>query len=232
MLSTKNINIGSGSSVVKTFVPGNVKAKINSVNLEDYKFKEGAKHIILHIEGEDMGEGFEGFYIDKDNPELGRYKGQIGRVRVSEYAYATEETRFGVSDRDAEILKAIKSMCMALNITAWFDAQDEKHETIEEFVEAFNSEAPFKDKWLDICLCGREYVNDAGYTNYDLYLPKFRKGLVPYEIAGTKDSKLIKFDPAQHIKKKEAKAVEHFGDDPTPAPAPAKKKSVAKDFEL
>lgn len=230
MLSTKNINIGSGSSVVKTFVPGNVKAKINSVSLEDYKFKEGAKHLLLHIEGEDMGDGFEGFLIDKDNPEAGRYKGQIGRVRTSEYAYVTEETKFGMLDRDAEILKAIKSLCIALSITNWFDSQDEKHETIEEFVEAFNSDAPFKDKWLDLCLGGREYVNDAGYTNYDLFLPKFRKGMVPYEATGTKDSKLIKFDAAQHVKKKESKTVEHFGEEPVIAPS--KKKSVAKDFEL
>ncbi len=229
MLSTKNINVGSGTSVAKTFVPGNVKAKINAVTLEDYKFKEGAKHLLLHIEGEDMGAGFEGFLIDKDNPEGGRFKGQIGRVRASEYAFVTEETRFGSVDRDAEILKAIKSICIALDITKWFDNQDEKHETVEEFVEAFNSDAPFKDKWLNLCLGGREYTNDAGYVNYDLFLPKFRKGLVPYESASVKDSKLIKFEPEQHVKKKETKTVEHFGEDTV---APVTKKNVSKDFEL
>lgn len=231
MLSTKNVNIGGSGSLPKTLNPGNVKAKINSVVLEDHRFKEGGKQLILHIETEEIGNGFEGFLIDKDNPEAGRYKGQIGRVRTSEYPYVTEETRFGHVDRDAEILKAVKSLCTAIGATKWFDDQDEKHETIDEFIQAFNSDAPFKDKWLDFCLGGREYTNDAGYTNYDLFLPKFKKGMSPYEAVGTKDSKLIKFDETVHIKKKEAKPVEAFGDEPI-SELPKKKKPTSKDFEL
>lgn len=230
MLSTKNVNIGGSGSLPKTLSPGNVKAKINSVILEDHRFKEGGKQLILHVETEEIGNGFEGFLIDKDNPEAGRYKGQIGRVRTSEYPYVTEETKFGHVDRDAEILKAVKSLCTALGATKWFDDQDEKHETIDAFIAAFNSDAPFKGKMLHFCLGGREYTNEGGYTNYDLFLPKFKKGMVPYEAVGTKDSKLIQFDESVHIKKKEAKVVESFGEEPV-VEAP-KKKSIAKDFEL
>lgn len=229
MLSTKNVTTGGNGATPKTLTPGNVVAKINSVTLEDFKFKPGAVHMILHIEGNEMGGDFEGFLIDKDNPEGGRYKGQVGRVRTSEYAYSDGETKTGIQiSRDAEILKMIKNICTAVNAGKWFDAQDEKHATIEDFVEAFSKDAPFKDQWLEFCLCAKEYTTKAGYTNYDLYLPKFSKGGVPFDLADESTGKLIQFDPAIHLKKIEAKAVENFGDDSEPAVS----KTVAKDFEL
>ena len=46
-----------------------------------------------------------------------------------------------------------------------------KYETIEELVAAFNDDYPFKDKWLNVCIGGREYLNKAGLaTEYYLQL--------------------------------------------------------------
>ena len=229
MLSTKNVTVGGGSGSSKTLSPGNVVAKINSVALEEFKFKEGGYHLVLNVEGVEQPEPFEGFLIDKDNPDAGRYKGLIGRVRTSEWAYADGTTKTGIAvSRDHDIMAAIKRLCVAINKEQWFIDQDEKHDTIEDFVAAFNQEAPFKDIWLNFCLAGKEYTNKQGFKNYDLYLPKFGKNAVPYELADTESGNLITFDEAVHIKKIEPKAVESFSDnngEPTP-------KVISKDFEL
>ena len=228
MLSTKIAAGSSGPS--KTIAPGQITAKINSVVLEENRFKPGSYHLILNLESEDMGPEFEGFMLNKDNPELGRHKGQVGKVKTSEWAYSDGETKTGMQiSRDTEILRAIKNLCTSMGIMDWYDAQDEKHETIEELVAAFNSEAPFKDRWMEYCIAGREYLNKQGYTNYDLYLPKFSKGVTPYATLDNEE-KLIKFDPVLHIKKNEVKQVESFGDEmenETP-----KTKTISKDFEL
>lgn len=227
MLSTKIAAGSSGPS--KTITPGRVTAKINSVILEENRFKPGSYHLILNLETEDMGSDFEGFLINKDNPELGRHKGQVGRVKTSEWAYADGETKSGTQvSRDMDILRAIKTMCTEMGILEWYDAQDEKHETIEELVAAFNSDAPFKDRWMDYCIAGREYMSKQGYLKYDLYLPKFSKGTAPYATLDN-ESKLIQFDPAVHIKKTEVKPVESFGDDDSSEP---KAKKINSDFEL
>lgn len=227
MLSTKIAAGSSGPS--KTITPGRVTAKINSVILEENRFKPGSYHVILNLETEDMGPDFEGFFINKDNPELGRYKGQIGKVKTSEWAYADGETKMGTKvSRDLEILRAVKNLCNEMSIMDWYDAQDEKHETIEDLIAAFNSEAPFRDRWMDYCIAGREYLNKQGYTNYDLYLPKFNKGTTPYATLDN-ESKLIQFDAATHIRKSEAKPVESFGDDENVEP---KSKKINSDFEL
>jgi hypothetical protein len=228
MLSTKIATGSSGPS--KTISPGKVTAKINSVVLEETKFKPGSYFLILNLETEDLGPEFEGFMINKDNPELGRHKGQVGKVKTSDWAYSDGETKTGtIISRDTEILRAIKNLCTSMDIMDWYDAQDEKHETIEDLVTAFNTEAPFKDRWMEYCIAGREYLNKQGYTNFDLYLPKFVKGFAPYATLDNEE-KLIQFDPIVHVKKIEVKQVESFGDDiETDSP---KAKTISKDFEL
>jgi len=228
MLSTKNLPTGGG--VPKTLTPGNKTAKITKVTLDEFKFKPGAYHLILHLEGPDLGDAFEGFLIDKDDASKGRHKGQVGRVRMSEWAYADGETKSGIQvNRDVEILKSIKNLCEALGCMPWFHKQDDKHATIEDFVDKFNQDAPYKDVFLDWCLAAKEYATKQGYTNFDLYLPKFNKGMVPYEATELESGKLIQYDAAVHLKAIESKPVESFGDDNTPPPA---SKTVSKDFDL
>jgi hypothetical protein len=229
MLSTKNLQTGGGG-VSKTINPGNVTAKILKITLDEFKFKPGAYHLVLHLEGEPMGDDFEGFMIDKDNPDAGRHKGQVGRVRASEWAYADGETKSGIPvSRDTEILKTIKNLCDALGCGAWFHSQDDKHATIEDFVTKMNEDAPYKNVFLDWCVAGKEYQSKQGYTNYDLFLPKFNKGSVPYELSEKNSGKLIMFDASVHLKRVESKPVENFGDDQAPS---APSKTTSSDFDL
>jgi hypothetical protein len=207
-LSTKDLATGNG--LPKTISPGNIKLKINSLELEDFSFIPGAMHLLLHTETEPI-EGFDGFMIDKDDASKGNYAGQIGKVKASQYAYADGETKSGIKiQRDKSLLIFLKTLSTNLGISEWFESQDGKHETIEDFVAAFNKTAPFKDVYLEFCIAGKEYVGKTGYTNYDMYLPKADKGKYAF---GKDASKIITYVEALHVKKAEVKEVKNFGDD-------------------
>ena len=221
-LSTKNITT-SGGATPKTLQPGNNVAKINSITLEPFTFLPGAFHLILNLEGIDRGKDFEGFFINKDKPELGRHKGQVGKVKASEWAYADGTTKSGiVVSRDMEIMKYLNNICKELGIT-WMTDQDGKHDTIESLVNQFNVDKPFKNVMLNFCIAGKEYLNKEGYTNHDLFLPKYAKGQVPFEICDKPNSKIMKFNEADHIKKKKVENVTSFGSDAV---------ATSSDFEL
>lgn len=212
MLNTKDIKTGGGGTP-KTLQPGNAVIKINDVTYEDYTFKPGGLQIILHCESEDLGSDFEGFFIDKNNESLGRHKGQVGKVRAAEYAYADGVTKSGIQvSRDSDILKLLKNLCVETDCAAWLDAQNNKHETIQSLLTAFNAEKPFKDKFLRVCLAAKEYMNKQGYPAYDLFFPKASKSGFAFESAAKKTSKVLVFNEADHVRKKApAENVDQFG---------------------
>ena len=174
-----------------------------SLELEDFSFIPGAKHLILHVETEPIDD-FEGFMVDKENESLGRYAGQIGKVKASQYAYADGETKSGIKiNRDKSLMIFLKTLCNNIGISEWFVAQDNLHDTIEDLIIAFNKTAPFKDIYIDFCIAGKEYVGKTGYTNYDMYLPKADKGKYSFGTAG----KVTVYDEKIHLKKTEVKEV-------------------------
>jgi len=222
-LSTTGLTEGGGG-LPKTITPGNHTLKINSIVLENFKFIDGAYHMILNVETEPI-EGFEGFMIDKDDESKGHYAGQIGRVKASQYAFADGVTKSGVKvQRDRSIMIFLKNLTSTLGISDWFLSQDNKHDTIEEFIDAFNNEAPFKDKFVEFCVAGKEYEGKNGYTNYDMWLPKGTKGSYAITPIG---GDVIKFNEEEHLKKMEVREVGSFGDDDLNIPQRA-----ATDFSL
>jgi len=213
-LNTDDVKTSVGG-VPKIIQPGNILCKINSIALKPFDLKPEANgyYVVLNLEGPDLGKDFEGFFIDNDDHSKGRHKGQVGAVKASEWAYMDGETKSGIEvSRDAEILKFIKSLCAALELPG------RSGETIEDLVEKFNAEKPFANKFMEYCIGGREYIGKTGYTNHDLFLPKFIKGGAPF---GVKN--VIKFDPATHIRKKKVDTVTEFASDAsidTPAASP------------
>src|SRR5690242_5180162 len=97
MSNLKTADVKTGGGTPKTLQPGNTVAKINSVSLEEFKFKPGGYHLVMSLEGKDLGASFEGFFINKDKKELGRHKGQVGKVKASEWAFADSTTKTGVA---------------------------------------------------------------------------------------------------------------------------------------
>lgn len=205
-LNTKDIKVGGDGGVPKTLQPGNQKCILNGVRLEEFKFIPGAYHLVLSLEGPAITDkGFEGFWLDKNNESLGKHAGQVGDVKASEYAYADGKTKSGIEiSRDAEILKVMKNLCIAFDCAAWLESQDDKHDTIESLVAAFNKDLPFKSKFIDFCIGGKEYTNRNGYTAHDLFLPKYSKAGPAY------GAKVVTFDPLEHIRKKKTEEVSEF----------------------
>ena len=218
-LSTTDLGKEGGSGLPKTIAPGNHRLKINSVFLEDFKFIEGAKHLVMNVETEPI-DGFQGFMIDKDDESKGHHEGQIGKLKASQYAFADGKTKSGIPiKRDRSILMFLQNMCKAVGANDWFISQNDKHETIEEFVEAFNTDAPFKGRYFDCCVAGKEYEGKSGYTNYDMWIPKGNKdGGYAFGCIG---DKILAYDETQHLKKLETKTVEGFGDDDFDVPSKA-----------
>lgn len=225
-LSTQSLPEG-GTGLSKTIGPGNYTVKVNKIELEDFRFIEGAKHLIIHVETEPL-ENFEGFLIDKNDPSKGHYKGQVGRVKASQYAYADGETKTGIKvQRDVSILVFLRNLCKALKIEAWFEAQDGKHDTIEDFVDAFNNTASVQDVYIEMCIAGKEYTNKQGYPSYDLYLAKSIKGA--YNMAPKGSSRIMTYNEAEHLKKADITPVSKFDTDEDDLSMPT---ASAADFDL
>jgi hypothetical protein len=207
-LSTKNLDDKKTSKVLQ---PGDNIVELVGVKIETVPYKEGAYHVNLTVQGPDLGKDFEGFFLDVKDEKKGRYHGQVGRVRANEYPYADGETKTGIKVyRDNEMMKCVKNLCAATNATTWFDAQDGKHDTIEQFIAQFDTDKPFKGKLIRMCIAGREYQNKQGYTNYDLFIPRPEKGsrgVYAYESADVKpeNSKVFKYNAAIHITKQKPK---------------------------
>ena len=226
-LSTKDLVNEGGSGMPKTIAPGNHTLKINSITLEDFQFIDGAKHLILHVETEPI-EGFEGFLVDKDDESKGKYQGQIGRVKASQYAFADGQTKSGIKiQRDRSLMMFLANLSKGAGIMQWFEEQDNKFNTIEEFVKNFSDNAPIKDVLLDFCIAGKEYENKGGYTAYDMWLPKAENNKYAYGQEGS--DRILKYDEAKHLKKLEVKPVDNFGDDDDDFPTPGR---TSSDFNL
>lgn len=203
MLSTKNIPSASGMS--KSILPGEKVIKINFITLDTVPYNTEAYHVTLHCETEPI-DGLDGFFIDKDDPSKGKYLGQIGRVKASMYPFANGVTKSGIKiERDRTILQFLKNLSCELGIFEYFDSLDNRFNTIEEFVEHFNRSKKYQNIWINAVIGGKEYDKN-GYTNYDLFLPKFDKTGKPIKAVEftpeeASSSPMVSYDPTLHIKK-------------------------------
>jgi hypothetical protein len=212
-LSTKDVKTGGEGGMPKTIQPGNTTAVMHGIKLDQPPFMvaENGYFVVLSLETPKPADDFVGFLLDKDNPTGGNYEGQVGRVKASRWAYKDGTTKGGAEiSRDKEIMKFMKNLCEALDIMAWWDAADEKHPTIEAFIEAFNAEKAWEGKSINYCIAGREYYNKDGYVNHDLHLPKFSKAGIPFEAIDAPKGRILTFNEADHIEKAEPKEVENF----------------------
>jgi len=223
MLNTKDMQVGTGKAR-PLIGPGNNVVKINSITLDQTPYDPDAFNLNLHVETEPVGADFEGFFRDKDNESLGRYEGQIGRVRMSPYPYKDTTLPSGREiSRDQEILKAMIFLSEVMDKRNELDQI--QAETIETFIAGAN--AILCGKSFNVCLASREWENKEGYINNDLYLPKLSKDGIPAESmdVDTNSSRLIAFDKAIHVRPVQKKAESNTTTSP-------KNNGVVDDFEL
>ena len=223
MLNTKDMQVGSGKAR-PLIGPGNNVVRINSITLDQTPYDSEAFNLNLHVETKPVGGDFEGFFRDKTNEALGRYEGQIGRVRMSPYPYKDTTLPSGREiNRDQEILKAMIFLSEAVNKRSDLDKIEAA--TIEDFISKANS--VLCGDFFNVCLASREWENKEGYINNDLYLPKLSKDGIPAESLDVdiSNSRLITFNKAEHVREVQKKAESTVAATPTG-------NGVVDDFEL
>jgi hypothetical protein len=202
-LSTKNVSLES--KISKTIKPGNVRARIYDLQLVN-GYNPDSYHLTMFVETEPI-EGFEGFFIDKDDQSKGRYDGQIGRIKYSQWAFEDKTLPSGVQiNRDHSIIKALLIISKAANKLDEIHALTE--ETIEEYVKAA-SKFLVGDTYYEMCVAGKEYVDKNGYTQHDLFFPK-SDGKISFISQEADD--VLSFDSSKHIvsNTKKAPVVNNF----------------------
>jgi hypothetical protein len=201
MLNTKNMSAGSGKTR-PVLEPGNHEVKINSITLDQTPYDAEAYNIHLHIETQPVGGDFEGFFRNYNDQSLGRYDGQVGRVRISPFPFKDTTLPSGREiSREQEILKNMITLAETLNMRDELDSIEA--ETIEDFMKACNTLFTADEKgskFINLCIGGREWENKEGYVNNDLYLPRISKDGIPMEAVDAENSRLLKFDRAVHVK--------------------------------
>jgi len=216
MLNTKEVDAKpTGGFIPKNLQPGNVICKINHIKTIPAVFggKPGNDlHIVLELEGEDLGASFEGYLIDKDKPELGRYKGQVGTVKASQWSYRDFQPANGdLIERDKEMIRWLKVLCIELGFPNWVDETNDKHNfaKIEDLFVQFEKEQLFKDQWFTFCICGKKYMKQNNFPAYELFLAK------PSSLgrAFCKDAaKVQTFNKAVHTIEPKPKDIASFGE--------------------
>jgi hypothetical protein len=174
MFNTKGQEIKTGGTP-KSLQPGVVKAHIFSASVRTAK--SGKKSLELILEGPAM-EGFEGWAIDKNDPEGPKFIGQSGRVSATIYS-----DQF---DSDSPAMNEIiyKLLFIASELGLRDDADNVTANSIEEWVEKVTD--LIKDQDLYFFLKGTEEEYN-GKTIVKLSLPR-------YKFAGNDVSALDKFD--------------------------------------
>ena len=199
--------IGESSFIPKTIQPGNCVAKITDIKLEVPPYDSNAYNLVLSLETAPIeDEKFEGFLIDKDNPELGHHKGQVGKVNVSPFAFSDYTTKDGsVLKKEQSVFKWISILAKEIGVSTLMADAGVQGDTIEEYLENAKEYLVSDMRYYNFCIAGSEYENKAGYTQHRLYLPKADKGKTVYEsyVEGKAPSpKFTVFNESIHIRKK------------------------------
>lgn len=168
-----------GGGLGKSFEPGVVYAHIHSAQVRTSK--TGKKALEITLEGPAIP-GFEGWAIDKEDPEGEKYKGQTARVSAS--IYISEYNSDDVNKN--EILSKIIVIADALDLRKKIDnlSKDGKITSIEQWVAAAINILKGNDAYF--FLTGKEDEYN-GKIIVKLSLPR-------YKFCSQDESKLPPFD--------------------------------------
>lgn len=200
------------SGVSKIFDPGEHIVRILEMTFDIPNWDASARYIVLHLEGEPMGEDFEGLPVDKDRPELGNYAGQIARVKAMRYAFKDGEYQGRPISRDKDIFNWLMGFAQKIGKYEQMQQVTRAFATIDEFFDFACTVLCDPNNWLRVTLGGREYAKDNGHTGTDLHFPKKEKDSYPYTLASNTDlTHFLRFDERHIERLKPAEPVAGFG---------------------
>ncbi len=197
MFSTEGQEVKQSGGLNKSLEPGVVFAHIYSGNVRTSK--TGKKSLELILEGMAIP-NFEGWAIDKNDPEGPKYKGQSGRVTATIYT-----ADFNSADVNKnEILRKLLVIADELGLRKQVDniTKVEEITSIEQWVE--KAIEVLKGNDLYFFLAGKEDEYN-GKTIVRLSLPRFK-------FCSADETKLNKFDKNNkyHYTPLETKSVSGF----------------------
>jgi hypothetical protein len=229
----------TGAGIPKLLNPGTHYCRIVDITLDEPPYKKDAYFINLKLEGEDRGDDFQGIDLDKNNPSLGKYRGQVAYVKSGQYPFSTYTFDGKVIERDQQIFRWINNLARQMDVLDKMNAKGVEADTIEEYVMEVRKYLIDPELWGHYTIAGKEYFNE-GYSNpnYRLFFPKSIKLTHPFSAIEDEDKNpvnFISFDAAVHIiKDAEATAKKEEGDaevsgfEPTVAATP----SIEDDFSM
>lgn len=196
--------VGTGG-VPKVIQPGTHYCRIVDIFLDAPSYDKEAYFVAVKVEGVDRGEDFEGLDIDKNNPSLGKYRGQVGIVKSGLYPFSTYTYEGRVIQRDNQIYNWVNNLAKQMGILQKMNEKGVEGETIEEYVTEVRKYLIDPELWGYFTIGGKEYYNEGYNTpNYRLFFPKAepRKNMYPFSALEDDDRKalnLIQFNDETHI---------------------------------
>lgn len=194
-----DFNPAEGEYVSKVLTPGTHKCSIIDLKLEKPPYDATQYNLIFVLEGPEQEEGFEGLQINRLDPSKGNYKGQIGYVKSSQYAYKDWVYKEKPISRDSSIQSFLGTFLKQVGLLEQVQAMNISADTIEEFVEEIKVIICKPELVFNFTISGQKYYKE-GYDkpNYSLFFPKKIEGKYAFSSDENLD-KLQVFDEAVHI---------------------------------
>lgn len=203
MFKVTSFNPNAGSSVPKIMSPGTHYCRIVELKLDVPPYNKDAYSINVTLEGVDRGDDFQGIAIDKTNPTLGNYRGQIANVRSGRYPFSTYVYQGKEISRDEQIFRWVNNLAKQMGVLERMNADNVEASTIEEYVDAVKKYVTNPELWGYFTIAGQEYFTE-GYDkpNYRLFFPKQEGKLFPFSALENEERQplnLLAYDRDKHI---------------------------------
>ena len=203
MFKSADFKPTTGAGIPKIINPGTHYCRIIDITLDEPPYKKGAYFVNVKLEGEDRGDEFQGIDIDKQNPSLGKFRGQVANVKSGQYPFSTYEYDGKIIERDSQIFRWVNNLARQMNILEKMNAKGVQADTIEDYVMEVRKYLIDPELWGHFTIAGKEYFNE-GYSNpnYRLFFPKAVKLIYPFsaiEDENGEPTTLLKFDIDTHI---------------------------------
>jgi len=238
MFKSSDYKEKKSSSVPKILPPGTHYCRIVDVSIDTPAFNKEARFIVFKLEGKDMGDNFKGIDIDKNNPSLGCYRGQVGSVKSSPYAFTDYTANGKTLKRDQAMFNWINRFAKQMGIFEKMNEKGVEGETIEDYIYGVRKYLIDPELWAHFTIGGSEYFNE-GYSvpNYRLFFPKIDYAANLYPFSASEDenknpTNFIYFDEKLHIKSADSKDADAAKDSAKTVDSfePVKDTSLSDDF--
>jgi hypothetical protein len=210
MFDPKNhVESAGGSNISKILDPGEHYARIVDLYLDVPPYDNKSYNIMVMLEGLPQPDGFEGLAIDAKNPSMGKFKGQVARVRSGKFSFSDFTTNKGeFISRDEQMFRWLNFLATGMGVWDKVVASGKTASTIEDYTEVIASFVVDPELWGFFTIGGQEYTNNNGYKAWRLFFPKGAGKAHPFAYAASPESEplnFISFNASEHLEREKSK---------------------------